>query len=136
MLNVKKQAEKLLKSGTTINKYHDKVCKIMEKELIKLGLFTEEDVKKQDENNPLWKKYYPHGTSHFMGIDVHDVGTKDHELKPGMVFSCEPGIYIPDENIGIRIEDDLLITENEPINLMKNIPIEVEDIERLMNNGK
>lgn len=131
-LSVLKQAKKLLVVGTTIDEYHAQVCKIMEKELIGLGLFTAEDVKNQDPNNPLFFKYYMHGTSHFMGMDVHDVGTKQMKLLPGMVFSCEPGIYIPEESIGIRIENDILVTESGPIDLMGHVPIEVEEIEALM----
>jgi len=105
----------------------------METEMIKLGLFTEEDVQKQDKDNPLFKKYFMHGTAHFLGLDVHDVGGKDEEFKAGMVLTCEPGIYIPEENIGIRIENDVLITKDSPIDLMEDIPIEVEDIEKMMN---
>jgi Xaa-Pro aminopeptidase len=131
-LRVLKQAKKLLIVGTTIDEYHSEVCKMMEKELIGLGLFTEEDVKKQDPNSPLFFKYYMHGTSHFMGMDVHDVGSKQQKLMPGMVFSCEPGIYIPEESIGIRIENDILITENGPVDLMEHIPIEVDEIEEMM----
>jgi len=133
VLNVFKQAKRLYIPGNTINKINDKVNKMMETEMIKLGLFTEEDVQKQDEDNPLFKKYFMHGTAHFLGLDVHDVGGKDEEFKAGMVLTCEPGIYIPEENIGIRIENDILITKGSPIDLMEDIPIEVEDIERLMN---
>ncbi|MFH0867471.1 MAG: aminopeptidase P family protein, partial [Bacteroidota bacterium] len=131
-LNVMKAAKKLMVAGTTIDTYHAQVCKIMEKELIKTGLFTEKDVKNQDPAKPLFFKYYMHGTSHFIGLDVHDVGTKQDIFKPGMVFSCEPGIYIQEEGIGIRIENDILITKKGNIDLMAHIPVEVEDIERLM----
>lgn len=131
-LRVLKQAKSLLVVGTTIDKYHAEVCKIMEQELIGLGLFTASDVKKQDPDNPLFFKYYMHGTSHFMGMDVHDVGTKQMKLLPGMVFSCEPGIYIPEESIGIRIENDILVTEKGPVDLMTQIPVEIEEIEKLM----
>ena len=127
-----KEAKKLMMPGTTIDKYHAQVCKVMEKELIGLGLFTEEDVKNQDPAKPLYMKYYMHGTSHFMGLDVHDVGTKQDVWQPGMVFSCEPGIYINEEGIGVRIENDILITENGNIDLMAHLPIEIEEIERLM----
>lgn len=131
-LNVMKAAKKLMIAGTTIDTYHAQVCKIMEKELIKLGLFTEKDVKNQDPAKPLFFKYFIHGTSHFMGLDVHDVGTKQDIIQPGMIFSCEPGIYIQEEGIGIRIENDILITKKGNIDLMAHIPVEVEDIERLM----
>ena len=131
-LRVMKAAIKLLVPGTTIDKYHTEVCKIMDKELIGLGLFTAEDVKKQDPAKPMYFKYYMHGTSHFIGLDVHDVGTRQDIIKPGMLFSCEPGIYIQEEGIGIRIENDILTTENGNIDLMAGIPIEVEEIEKLM----
>jgi Xaa-Pro aminopeptidase len=131
-LHVMKAAKKILTSGTTLDAYHTEVCKIMDKELIGLGLYTEEDVKNQDPAKPLYFKYYMHGTSHFMGLDVHDVGSKQDIIAPGMVFSCEPGIYIPEEGIGIRIENDILITANGNIDLMANIPIEIEEIEALM----
>jgi len=131
-LNVLKKAKSMLVVGSTIDKYHAEVCKIMEKELISLGLFTAEDVKNQPADKPLYFKYFMHGTSHFMGLDVHDVGCKQEEIQAGMVFSCEPGIYIMEEGIGIRIENDILVTENGPVDLMQNIPIEVDEIEALM----
>jgi len=135
-LRVMKFAISKLVIGTTIDAYHAEVCKKMEQELIGLGLFTIEDVKKQAPNAPLFMKYYPHGTSHFMGLDVHDVGCKQELLQDGMVFSCEPGIYIPEEGIGIRIENDILITKNGPVDLMKHIPLEVEEIEAIMTKAK
>jgi Xaa-Pro aminopeptidase len=134
VLRVMKQAQNLLVVGTTIDQYHEKVCKIMEQELIGLGLFSEEDVKKQDPKKPLFFKYYMHGTSHFMGLDVHDLGFKQEPLQAGMVFSCEPGIYIQEEGIGIRIENDILVTENGPVDLMANIPREVDEIEDIMGS--
>jgi Xaa-Pro aminopeptidase len=132
VLRVMKKAKAMLAEGTTIDKYHDEVCKLMEKEMIGLGLFTEEDVKKQDPEKPLFRKYYPHGTSHFMGIDVHDLGFKQDIIQAGMVFSCEPGLYIQEEGIGIRIENDILVTADGPVDLMEGVPIEVEEIEALM----
>ncbi len=120
--------------GTTINKLNRKVNKIIEKELIKLGILTEQEIENQNPDEPLFTKYFMHGTSHFIGLDVHDVGSKDEIFKPGMVLSCEPALYILDENIGIRLENDILITDNGQIDLMKSIPIEVEEIEELMNN--
>ncbi|NVO03863.1 MAG: aminopeptidase P N-terminal domain-containing protein [Bacteroidetes bacterium] len=131
-LRVLRAATKMLVVGNTVDAYHAEVCKVMEKELISLGLFTEEDVKNQDPAKPRFFQYYMHGTSHFMGLDVHDVGSKQEPMRAGMVFSCEPGIYIPEEGIGIRIENDILVTENGPFDLMRNIPIEVEEIEALM----
>jgi Xaa-Pro aminopeptidase len=134
VLRVMKQATSLLVVGTTIDEYHKKVCKLMEEELIGLGLFTAEDVKNQDPKNPLFFKYYMHGTSHFMGLDVHDVGFKQEPLQAGMLFSCEPGLYILDEGIGIRIENDILVSEDGPVDLMANIPREVDEIEAIMNS--
>ena len=132
VLRTMKSATDLLRPGTTIDEYHAKVCKMMEQEMIGLGLFKQSDVDAQDPNNPMYMKYYMHGTSHFMGLDVHDLGFKQETLKPGMVFSCEPGIYILDEGIGIRIENDILVTEGEPVDLMRTIPREVDEIEELM----
>ena len=91
-------------------------------------------MEKQNPGMPLYKKYFMHGTSHFLGLDVHDVGNKYRLFEAGMVFTCEPGIYIPEENLGIRLEDDILITAGGPVNLMANIPIEADEIEKLMAN--
>jgi len=135
-LRVMKYAISKLVVGTTIDTYQNEVCKLMEQELIELGLFSMEDVKNQNPNAPLFKKYYPHGTSHFMGLDVHDVGSKQEPLQDGMVFSCEPGIYILEEGIGVRIENDILVTKNGPVDLMKHIPIEVDEIEDIMAKTK
>jgi Xaa-Pro aminopeptidase len=131
VLRVLRKASRMLVPGTTIDKYHAEVCKIVEKELIGLGLFTEEDVLNQDPANPLFFKYYMHGTSHFMGLDVHDVGTKQQTLAKGMVLSCEPAIYIPEEGIGIRLENDIVV-DDEPLDLMVHIPVEPDEIEALM----
>ncbi|MBN1598179.1 MAG: aminopeptidase P N-terminal domain-containing protein [Bacteroidales bacterium] len=131
-LRIFRFARQCIKAGTTINKYHEEVCKMWEQEHIKLGLYRSSDVKKHSGENPLWYKYFMHGTSHFMGLDVHDSGTRDTELKPGMVLTCEPGIYIEEEGIGIRIENDILITDTGNIDLMDDIPIEAEEIEDLM----
>ncbi|MBP6413633.1 MAG: aminopeptidase P family protein [Bacteroidia bacterium] len=132
VLRVMRAATKMLVVGSTIEKYHVEVGKLMEKELIGLGLLDAKAVAKQDKNKPLYKKYFMHGTSHFLGLDVHDVGDFKRPLEEGMVFTCEPGIYITDENIGIRIENNILVTKKGPVDLMKNIPIEVDEIERLM----
>jgi len=133
VLKVMRGAIAMLKPGTILDDYHKEVGKLMEAELIKLKLLKLSDVKKQDPNNPLYKKYFMHGTSHFLGLDVHDVGDRYRPFEEGMVFTCEPGIYIPREKLGIRLEDDILITKKGPVNLMKNIPIEAEEIEELMN---
>ncbi|MEL7340047.1 MAG: M24 family metallopeptidase, partial [Bacteroidota bacterium] len=105
---------------------------LMTEELIGLGLLSREEVDNQDPEVPAYKKYFMHGTSHFLGLDTHDVGNWYSPMAAGMVFTCEPGIYIPDENIGIRIENDILITADGPHDLMANIPREVEEIEALM----
>ena len=133
VLHVMKEATKMLVPGTNFKDYNKEVGRIMEAELIKLGLLDKHDVKKQEPKNPLFKKYFMHGTSHSIGLDVHDVGSFETPMKDGMVFTCEPGIYILEEELGIRLENDILITTNGPNDLMKNIPIEVDEIEELMN---
>lgn len=133
VLRVQREAAKLLTPGNTIPEYHKEVGKIMEKELVGLGLLHKSDIKKQDVSNPLYKKYFMHGTSHHLGLDVHDYGLLHTRMTPGMVFTIEPGIYIREENIGIRLENDVLIHENGITDLMQNIPIEAEEIEDLMH---
>ncbi len=135
VLRVKKSAEKLLIPGAMLHEYHIAVGHLMEKELVDLSLISMDDIKNQDPEWPAYKKYFMHGTSHYLGLDVHDVGSWTKPIEEGMIFTCEPGIYIPEENLGIRIEDDLVVSnQGAPINLMKNIPIEVEEIEDLMNS--
>lgn len=133
VLRVHKAAIKLLMPGQTFEKYNKAVGDMMTEELLQLGLLKAEDVKKQNPNWPAFKKYFMHGTSHFLGLDVHDVGFFHEPMQAGMVFTVEPGIYIPEEGLGIRIENNILITTNGQLDLMKNIPIEVEEIETLMN---
>lgn len=132
VLHVFKTARNMLVPGNTLDQYHAFVGTVMQHELIKLGLLHESDVKNQDPDKPLYKKYFMHGTSHFLGLDVHDVGNKYRPFEAGMVFTCEPGIYIREEGLGIRLENDILVTANGPVDLMENIPLEAEDIERLM----
>jgi len=132
VLRVHDKAIGLLMPGTTIDAINKEVNGMMEKEMIGLGLFTKEAVGKQDPGKPLFRKYFMHGTSHHIGLDVHDAGSKYDSLLPGMVLSCEPGLYIREENTGIRIENDILITENKPVNLTEHIPVTVADIESLM----
>ena len=137
VLRVKDAAAKMLVPGTIWADYHVEVGKLMTKELIGLGLITKEDVKNEDPKWPAYKKYFMHGTSHHMGLDTHDYGILTEPMKAGMVFTVEPGIYIPDENLGIRIEDDYVIQKKgKPFNLMANIPITVEEIEALMATAK
>jgi Xaa-Pro aminopeptidase len=133
VLKVQKAAIKLLKPGKTVDEYSRKVGQVMESELIGLKLLKPAAVKKQSADQPLYKKYFPHGTSHHLGLDVHDYGNRFRKFVPGMVFTCEPGIYINDEGIGIRIENDILITKNGPVDLTEGIPREAEEIEDLMN---
>ena len=134
VLHVKKEAEKLLVPGTLLPDYHKQVGLLMEEQLVLLGLISLDDIKNQKPEWPAYKKYFMHGTSHFIGLDTHDVGLWHQPIQAGMVFTCEPGIYIPEENFGIRLEDDLVVQEKgEPFNLMKNIPLEAEAIEDLMN---
>ena len=130
---VMKEATNMLRPGTDHKKMQQEVIKIMEEELIGLGLFDKEDVKRQDPSKPMYKKYFMHGTSHSLGLDVHDVGDTSTPMQPGMVFTCEPGIYIREEGIGIRLENDVLVTSGDPDDLMKNIPIDYQEIESLMN---
>ena len=133
VLRVKNAAAKMLVPGTIWADYHVEVGKLMTKELLGLGLISQEDVDKEDPNWPAYKKYFMHGTSHHMGLDTHDYGILTEPMVANMVFTIEPGIYIPEENMGIRLEDDYVIQESgEPINLMQNIPIEIEDIEKWM----
>jgi len=133
VLRVKNAAAKLLVPGAIWADYHVEVGKLMTQELLGLGLISQEDVDKEDPNWPAYKKYFMHGTSHHMGLDTHDYGILTEPMVANMVFTVEPGIYIPEENMGIRLEDDYVIQESgEPINLMKNIPVEIEDIEKWM----
>ena len=132
---VQQGAIDLLRPGTTLEDYHKAVGRLMEKELIDLGLLDLEEVNSQDPDKPLYKKYFMHGTSHHMGLDVHDYGQRHRSFEAGMVFTCEPGIYIPAEDIGIRLENDILITDADPIDLMATIPIDPDEIEELMAAG-
>lgn len=136
VLRVEKASIELLKPGAVLSEYHKRVGDLMTKELINLNLLTQEEVDNQNPSWPVYKKYFMHGTSHYLGLDVHDYGLWDGSpMEAGMVFTCEPGIYIPEEGIGIRIEDDILITSNGYINLTKEIPKEVSDIEAAMKTG-
>lgn len=134
VLHVMREARSMMKEGLVLYDFNMEVGKIMEDELIKLKLIDKAAVKKQDPKNPLYKKYFPHGTAHFLGIDVHDIGNRYAKLKAGAVLTCEPGIYIREEKIGIRIENNILITKGKPTDLMASVPIEAEEIEELMNS--
>ncbi len=133
VLRVKKEAYTMLRPGNVIKEYHKEIGKLMESELIGLGLLDKIDVKNQDPQHPLYRKYFMHGTSHHLGIDVHDVGNVYRRFEQGMVFTVEPGIYIREENLGIRLENNIVIQENGIFDLMRHIPVEVEEIETLMH---
>ncbi len=134
VLRVKKEATAMLVPGTLWAEYHKEVGKIMTSELLDLGLLDRASVQQQDPERPAYKKYFMHGTSHHIGLDTHDYGALKTPMKAGMVFTVEPGIYIPAEGMGVRLEDNVVIQEQgAPKNLMANIPIEIEEIEALMN---
>ena len=126
----------LMKKGTTIDKINLDMVPYFEEEMIGLHLLSKGDIKDQNPEKPVYKNFFMHGISHYLGIDVHDSGLKTDILMPGMVITCEPGIYIRDEGIGIRLEDDILITENGNLNLTGSIPIQPDEIEELMARSK
>ena len=133
VLRVKNDATAMLVPGTLWKAYHEEVGKLMTSELLTLGLLDKADVQNQDPEWPAYKKYFMHGTSHHMGLDTHDYGLLHEPMEPNMVFTVEPGIYLPDEGFGVRLEDDVVIqSSGAPKNLMGNIPIEAEEIETLM----
>lgn len=132
VLRVQKAAMTMLIPGNTLAEYHEAVGHLMEKELVDLGLLTLTDIHDQPATSPAYKKFFMHGTSHHLGLNVHDYGNRYRIFEPGMVFTVEPGIYVREEGIGIRIENDIVITDGRPVDLMKNIPVEAEEIEMLM----
>jgi Xaa-Pro aminopeptidase len=134
VLNVFNFAKTRLVVGNIMNDYQTEVGLCMQEELIKLGLLDAAEVKKQNPDKPLYKKYFMHGTSHHIGIDVHDLGDKYKKFETGMVFTIEPGIYIREENLGIRLENNFVITDKGNVDLMANIPILADDIEAEMNS--
>ncbi|WP_304516932.1 aminopeptidase P family protein [Cecembia rubra] len=133
VLRVQRGAMEILRPGINIQDYHKEVGLMMQSELIGLGLLDQTDIKNQDPKWPAFKKYFMHGTSHHLGLDVHDVGTMHEPIAPGMVFTVEPGIYIREEGLGIRLENNIVILQDGYLDLMRNIPIEAEEIESLMN---
>lgn len=135
VLNVKNEATKLLKVGNNWKTFHEQVGEIMTKELLNIRLIDKVDIKNETKKNPAYKKYFMHGTSHHLGLDTHDYGLLEDPFQENMVFTVEPGIYIPKEGFGVRLEDDVVIkSKGEPINLMVDIPIEAEEIEDIMNS--
>jgi Xaa-Pro aminopeptidase len=132
VLHCLKEGSKLLKPGVLSVNYEKQMAALIEKELIGLGLITAEDIANQNPDSPVYKKYFMHGTAHHLGLDVHDVGLYSRPFEEGMVLTCEPGIYIPEEGIGCRLENDYLLTENGNINLSEAMPIEIDEIESLI----
>ena len=134
VLKVKNEATNLLTPGILWKDHHSEVGKIMTSELLKLGLLDKSDIQNQTKSNPAFKKFFTHGTSHHLGLDTHDYGDINYPIQANNVFTVEPGIYIKKEGFGIRLEDDVVVQKSgNPINLMKNIPVEIEEIESLMN---
>ena len=134
-LHLHNYAKSILKPGITILNYTDKVGEEATQQFLKLGLLRKSDVKNEDPENRAYRKYLYHGISHHLGVDVHDLGTRTSPIKPGMVFTIEPGIYVEEEQLGVRIENNVWITRNGNKDLMKNIPIEAEEIESLMKRS-
>ncbi|MHB1177534.1 MAG: aminopeptidase P family protein [Daejeonella sp.] len=134
VLRIMKEARKLLVAGTIWNEYHNEVGKIVEAELVILGLLDKHDIAKQNSAMPLYKQYFMHGTSHHLGLDVHDFASRYKPFEEGNILTCEPGLYIPREGLGIRLENDILITRGGNRDLMADIPIEAEEIEEIMNS--
>ncbi|MDW3211977.1 MAG: aminopeptidase P family protein [Reichenbachiella sp.] len=130
---VKSEATNMLRPGVILADFNKEVGLVMEKELLKLGLIDQTDIKNQHPDQPAYSKYFVHNTSHFLGLDVHDVGSFYKPVRSGTVVTVEPGIYIPEENLGIRLEDNIVIQENGNLNLMKDIPLDLDEIETLMN---
>ncbi|MEM6299907.1 MAG: aminopeptidase P N-terminal domain-containing protein [Bacteroidota bacterium] len=133
VLKIQRAAMKLLNSSHTLDSYHKAVGELATEECLKLGILTQEEVKNQSASRPAYKKYFMHGTSHYIGLNTHDFGRFDRPIQKGMAFTVEPGIYLPEEGFGIRLENDIIVTENGYLDLMRNIPIEAEEIEDLMN---
>ena len=133
VLRVFRQAREMMVPGTVLTEFHQAVGKLLEEEHIALGLYSREDARVQPDEDPLWKTYYMHGTSHSLGLDVHDPFDRSLPFQPGMVFTCEPAIYIPEEQTGIRLENNILISADGPVDLMESIPLEADEIEELMN---
>jgi Xaa-Pro aminopeptidase len=133
VLHVHNEARKLLVPGNTLEQYHAEVGAIMQDQLVQLGLITKRDIDAASPEWPAYKKYFMHGTSHHLGLDVHDLCSRYDAFQEGMLFTCEPGIYIPEENLGVRIENNIWITAKGPKDLFANIPVEADEIEEIMN---
>lgn len=132
VLRCLRQAKQMLLPGTMMDEYHKEIGRMMESELLELGLLDRTDIKQQSDKKPAYKRYFMHGTSHHMGLDVHDAANRYDPIQAGMVFTCEPAIYIKEEGFGIRLENDILVTDEGPVDLCERIPIEAEEIEEQM----
>ncbi len=135
-LRVLKASIDMMRPGIRLNEFNETVGKLWEEEHFRLGLYTREEAKRRSPSDPLWRKYYMHGTSHCIGLDVHDPYDLSVAFEEGMVFSCEPAIYVPEEGIGIRLENDILITSGKPVDLMASLPVNPDEIEEYMNAGR
>ena len=136
VLRVFRKAKEMMVPGAVMSAFHNCVGELWEEEHITLGLYTMKEVREQPREDPLWKRYFVHGTSHSLGLDVHDTYDRTQPFKPGMVLTCEPAIYIPEEGIGIRLENDILITDEGPVDLLEDIPIEASEIEEIMQSNR
>jgi Xaa-Pro aminopeptidase len=130
--NVFLEARSMMVPGRRMKEFHEDVGKVWEEYHIQLGLYSATDARRADPAHPLWKRYYPHGTSHSLGLDVHDPFDRETAFAPGMVLTCEPGIYIKEEGIGIRLENDILIGRDGPVDLMGDLCMEADEIEERM----
>lgn len=135
VLKIQREAAKMLRPSVVYFDYHKEVEKLMQSELLKLKLIDKTDIKNQKPENPAFKKYFYHGTGHMLGLDVHDVGNMHEKVQVGSVWTIEPGIYIKEEGFGVRLENNYVIEKSRNVDLMKNIPVEVEEIEELMNEN-
>ena len=135
-LRVFRSAFTLMGTGKKMSDFHEEVGKIWQEEHIRLGLYSKRDTELHTDSEPLWKKYYMHGTSHSVGLDVHDPLDRTVPFQSGMILSCEPAIYIPEEGVGCRLENEIWITENGPVDLMEEIPLEPDEIERLLQSDR
>lgn len=133
VLRVLKEVTAMMRPGITLEELNKEAARLIESELIALRIFSARDVRRQDKKAPLWKKYFMHGVGHHLGYDVHDLSDKKAPFRSGMILTCEPGIYHREAGIGIRLENDILITKKGPQNLMESIPLEVDEIENAMH---
>ena len=136
VLRVHRQIKELMVPGKCLDDLRKASALMIQEELLVLGLITQNDIKNASPERPAYFSYYPHGIGHFLGLDVHDIGDRFAPIQPGMVFTCEPGIYIQKENLGIRIENNILVTLGKPVDLMEQIPIEAEHIEQIMQSSR